>query len=177
MTPISIWLPDVTLSLSLSSLNKTVHGDISDEKEFEEISSADRKRGLISRYTRYRELLDKANAFVTIYKEAGLDWRNSNWSFASFCYECGRSGGTYLIECPGCQVVYYCSRSCRGSNWRRGHKKECKAREYSPMCTSMSATNKTRGGGGGGAGAGGVRQVVGKTTTRNSKVHKRRQTQ
>ena len=42
------------------------------------------------------------------------------------CWECGQvpSSGT-LLWCAGCDVAFYCRRSCQKKAWRSGHKEHC----------------------------------------------------
>lgn len=149
-----------------------------DDREIEQDSSASlvKKRGMLSRYIRYKEIIDKSVVFLRFYKQANLERRMSSWTFSSFCYECGKSGGTNLTDCPGCHVVSYCSRNCKAENWRKGHKQECKMGEEKGVRSSASASKA-----GQGAsrqlrqGAGKDRAGQGVSKTRTNAVYKRRQ--
>ena len=51
---------------------------------------------------------------------------------AFFCANCGRTNGTEgkeLKKCAGCQLVFYCSRTCQKADWRAGHRETCAGRE------------------------------------------------
>lgn len=122
-----VWLPEVTLTVSLNLLSKAIHHGNYEEKETEEqVSASLRSRsGKIPKLVRYKDLLEKANNILGYYSKARMDRSIDGWNFQSFCYECGRSSGVVLDECPGCHVVCYCSRNCQLECWRKGHKDEC----------------------------------------------------
>lgn len=122
-----VWLPEVTLTVSLNLLNRAILQGSFEEKESEERVSASMltRSGKIPRLVRYKEMLEKANSILGHYRQARMERWIEGWNFLSFCYECGRSCGVFLDECPGCHIVAYCSRNCRLENWRKGHKEEC----------------------------------------------------
>lgn len=128
-----VWLPEVTLAVSLNLLNRAIHHGNFEERETEERVSASllSRSGRIPRFIRYRELIEKANSILGYFKKARMDLRIDGLSFLSFCYDCGRSCGVLLDECPGCHLVAYCSRNCRLESWRKGHKDECKPAKLS----------------------------------------------
>ena len=123
-----VWLPEVTLTVSLNLLNRAIHHGNYEEKEVEERVSASlmSRSGKVPRLVRYRELLEKANSILAFYSKAKMDRRMDWWNFQTFCYECGRSGGVVVLdECPRCHIVSYCGRQCRLESWKKGHKDEC----------------------------------------------------
>lgn len=124
---LTVWLPEVTLAVSLNLLNRAIHHRNFEEKESEERVSASllSRSGRIPRLVRYKDLLEKANSILGHFKKAKMDRRIDGLNLLSFCYECGRSCGVLLEECPGCHLVAYCSRNCRLETWRKGHKDEC----------------------------------------------------
>lgn len=124
---IVLWLPEITVAVSLNQLNRAIHHRNFEEKETEERVSASllSRSGKISRFARYKDLFEKAISILGHFKKARMERRIDGWSFLSFCYECGRSCGVLLEECPGCHLVVYCTRNCRLESWRKGHKEEC----------------------------------------------------
>lgn len=122
-----VWLPEVTLAVSLNLLSRAIHHGNYEERETEERVSASlqSRSGKHPRLVRYKDLLEKANRILGSYSRARMDRRIDGWNFQSFCYECGRSSGMVLDECSGCHFVSYCSRNCRLECWRKGHKDEC----------------------------------------------------
>lgn len=123
-----LWLPEMTLTVSLDLLNKAIHHGKYEEKELEERVSASLKSrsGKTPRLVRYKELLEKANSILACYSKAKMDRRMDWWNFRSFCYECGRSCIMVVLdECPTCHVVSFCGRQCRLESGRKGHKDEC----------------------------------------------------
>ena len=67
---------------------------------------------------------------------------DSEWSLASFCYECGRSSGVHLVKCFGCQSVWYCSRTCKSESLKKSHKDECPGAQVKEMTLSKGLGRK-----------------------------------
>ena len=124
----SIVLPEITLTDALNNVIRVLNKEILEkDEEISEQSRAEekpKKKEKISKLVRYKELIQKANAIFVNYKQMNVSQDNT-WGFSSFCYECGRSSGVRLTVCLGCKVVSYCSRSCKGESWKKGHREEC----------------------------------------------------
>ena len=140
---IVVWIPELTLTMSLDDLSRAIdvtsaaaaspteantaegkeHNVIMDDKVPASLVKRTKK---VPRLIRYKELLKRANYILGYYRKARMDQKMENFTFKSFCYECGRSGGVALEECIGCGVVFYCSRKCRVESWNKGHSEECK---------------------------------------------------
>lgn len=99
----SVCLPQHTLRAAIESILSSVQCDTDDERQSSK---------LVDLLKRVSELFPMAT-------------EKSEWSLVSFCYECGRSVGVVLVNCPGCRSIKYCSKSCRAESWKRGHQLEC----------------------------------------------------
>lgn len=135
-----VWLPEITLTVSINAICRVTNQEVLDDKEQ---TSTERRRIKPPRLVRYKELLDKTDNILSSYTKAKLASAAEDWSFSSFCYECGRSYGTCLTECPGCRMVAYCSKNCKRENWRKGHREECNKSDSSLMI-SLSPTKPSR---------------------------------
>ncbi len=58
------------------------------------------------------------------------------------CAHCKKSGLKFK-HCSACKSVYYCSRECQKSDWKR-HKKECKKIESPPKKKKETKDEKKR---------------------------------
>ena len=60
------------------------------------------------------------------------------------CAACDKSGGDIKFKmCSACQKVWYCSKDCQRSDWKR-HKVECKkARTKKPKNTTTKSSSRT----------------------------------
>ena len=124
----SLILPEITLNSTFKSLNKVLNcEEDEDERRITTLPQL-KKREKVPKFIRYKDMLEKAITILTSYKEAE---EMSEWTFSSFCYECGRSAGVHLNMCGGCEVVSFCSRTCRGECLKKGHKDECRGFDYS----------------------------------------------
>lgn len=144
------WLPEITLTVSVNSLTKFSfyqrNSEVSESEGKSATPPVKTTKGLLPRMIRYKEILDKARRILSLYGmvAGGGRQRGQGCSFSSFCYECGRSSGMYLSECPGCRVVNYCSRTCKTENWAKGHKEEC-SRRYTSF--KAAPANRAKAGG------------------------------
>ncbi len=141
--PHIVWLPEMTLSVSLTTLIKTINQDNPTDREcyIEEHVTASliKQKGRLPRFIRYKELIEMATSILRFYK---MEDAVKSWSFSSFCYECGKSFGVFLMACPGCQMVSYCTKNCKTENWRKGHKDECPKLEFKAPSKTRSTSSK-----------------------------------
>lgn len=58
------------------------------------------------------------------------------WAMTNGCKVC--KGEAKLLKCSGCLAVFYCSKDCQISDWRNGHKNDCKPFEVNKMWRNFS---------------------------------------
>ena len=146
MEKIVVWIPELTLTVSLDDLSRAIDvttvshptagtktAGTRPSNAYNKIIIDDRvpvslvkRTKKVPRLVRYKELLKRTNYVLGYYRNAGMDRKMEKLTFRSFCYECGRSSGVTLEECIGCGMICYCGRKCRIESWKKGHGEECK---------------------------------------------------
>ncbi len=120
-------LPEISLKVSLDSLEQTLSGDQMENEGFEkeayvEAKKPQKRNSLINKVARYRELIERVEDFFRINRYM-ID--RKDWEFSSFCFECGKTAGVHLTLCTGCELISYCGRTCKMNHWKKGHREEC----------------------------------------------------
>ena len=68
--------------------------------------------------------------------------RRSQVACAAGCKRKLRPDGAPLDQCAGCLRTYYCSVACQTTDWKAGHKKECKALAAEGRAAAAKAKHK-----------------------------------
>ena len=98
---------------------------------------------------------DHAAADAVLSESISITRRSQVACAGPACVRKMREDGAPLDQCAGCLRTFYCSVGCQTTDWKAGHRKECKALQKLNAAGAGGATDAASSGGDGGSTAGG----------------------